>query len=159
MNFVGLWKEFLSSSRCKTCKCFIRTSARRKIWQHGRRRVYICHTIQGKTTVKGGVGGGGVAKQGKMTTNRLAGGGEREGRGRIPVETAEYQGGGKHWRCGSGEKGGKQATGRWPRELARNRAGIRAAGCPCEHALHSASPSLRLRRAGVRLHRCGICRG
>jgi hypothetical protein len=95
-------KEFLSSSRCKTCKCFIRTSARRKIWQHGRRRVYNCHTIQGKTTVPGGA----LRSRGKLTANGLAGGGEREERGMIRVETAEYQGGGvaagKEGRTGDG---------------------------------------------------------
>ena len=35
-----------------------------------------------------------MRNRGKLTANRLAGGGEREGKGRIRVETAEYRGGG-----------------------------------------------------------------
>ena len=50
--------------------------------------------------------GGALRSRGQLTANRLAGGGEREGRGRIRVETAEYQGGGvaagKEGRTGDG---------------------------------------------------------
>ena len=35
-----------------------------------------------------------MRNRGKLTANRLAGGGDREERGRIRVETAEYRGGG-----------------------------------------------------------------
>jgi hypothetical protein len=37
--------------------------------------------------------GGALRSRGKLTANRLAGGGEREEKGMIRVETAEYQGG------------------------------------------------------------------
>ena len=51
-------------------------------------------------------GGGALRNRGKLTANRLAGGGDREGRGRVRVETAEYQGGGvaagKEGRTGDG---------------------------------------------------------
>ena len=47
-----------------------------------------------------------MRSRGKLTANRLAGGGEREERGMIRVETAEYQGGGvaaeKEGRTGDG---------------------------------------------------------
>ena len=80
---------------------------------------------------KGDSTGGGVAKQGKTDGEWAC---RRRGEGGEGHDSGGNSGVSRRW-CGSGKRGAKPATGRWPRELARHRAGIRAAQCPCEQSL------------------------